>query len=51
MLRFSSLLHDYSLLFYYGFTEGIVKELEEVFGVTKDDLNEYEELKISKNGS
>ncbi len=41
-LRSNSLLSDYSLFGFLEeeFTEGVNKELEEVFGCTKDDLNE-----------
>ena len=51
LLRSNSLLSDYSLFGFLEeeFTEGVDEELEEVFGCTKDDLNENEVLNLPEN--
>ncbi len=50
LLRSSSLLSDHSLFGFLleDFMEGVDELLEEIFGVTKDNMNENEELKIQK---
>ncbi len=47
----SSLLCDHSLFSFLEeeFTERVDEELEEVFDITKDHLNENKELKIIEN--
>ncbi len=47
LLRSNSLLSDYSLFGFLeeDFTKGVDEELKEVFGCTKNDLNENEVLK------
>ncbi len=44
LLRSNSLVSDYSLFGFLEkeFTEGVDEELEEVFGYTKNDLNDNE---------
>ncbi len=51
LLRSNSLLSDYYLFGFLdeNFTEGMDKELEEVFGCTKDDFNENEVLNLPEN--
>ncbi len=51
LMRSSSFLSDHSLFGYLEeeFIDEVYGELEEVFGIMKDDLNEIEELKISRN--
>ncbi len=51
LLRSNSLLSNYSLFGFLEeeFIEGVDEELEEVFGCTKDDLNENEVLNLLEN--
>ncbi len=51
LMRSNSILSDHSLFCFLEeeFSEGVDEELEEVFGDTKDDLNESKQLKIVDN--